>query len=450
MRFNKNYHSKPSRFFKKSSSFHMLSLNQPEGDKNTSDYANKENGGLTMLTQSFRTKTIFIDRSNPSVENLWGIAIDVGYSGTKLFSPNCVACFPSFAAPVDGSLLNMSEPENSTILYRDGETGRIWKVGKSAQDNLSTQDPDQNSSAIYGRQRYFSAMYLVIARTALGIACRTNRYGKATEKEIYLETGLPNSYLRSDTPLIIEALSGEHAFELKIGAGNWEHFEITLYQDHIHVMAQPIGTLLSVSSDINGNTIPQLADYYKTAVAICDPGFGTMDCFSLVGGVMNRVETITECTMQKVLSETSDRIYKKYHVEIPVPAFQKFLENGYFQQFDRKIMRGNNVDFSQILEECNKKVALQTIDKLCELYNYLQEYTYLIVTGGTGEAWYPYFIEAFSGLPNLTLIPGNQNTQGMAIGYNGEEKALPFIFSNVRGYYVYLQHKLEKLAPKSV
>ena len=48
-------------------------------------------------TNDFKTKTIFQPRQNPSVNGYWGIALDVGFSSVKTFSPNQVACFPSYA-----------------------------------------------------------------------------------------------------------------------------------------------------------------------------------------------------------------------------------------------------------------------------------------------------------------------------------------------------------------
>lgn len=394
-----------------------------------------------MKTSSFRTKSMILERENISLSDVWGIAVDIGYSGTKIYAPNCIACFPSFAVQVKGNLLQMAATDESTIYYKDAD-GVVWKVGKAAQDSISPQDPDTASMAIYGRQRYFDPMFLVIARTAIGIASRKNNYGDPTGKKVRLETGLPNSYIRADRPLLKEVLAGEHVFDLKIGSGQWEHCEITLTEDDIFVMPQPMGTLLSVSTDNNGITAKGVEDLYTSAVLICDPGFGTMDCFSLRGSEMDGVETSDSLGMKQVLIETSNTIFRKYRVEIPVPAMQKVLEDGYITQFDRATRRGKNVEIDGILEEANRKIANKAIDKLSELYNSLLEYKYLILTGGTGEAWYDYFVEAFSGLPNLTILPGNQNTDGMMFLEDGTPAPLPFIFSNVRGYYMYLQNKL--------
>jgi len=55
----------------------------------------------------------------------------------------------------------------------------------------------------------------------------------------------------------------------------------------------------------------------------------------------------------------------------------------------------------------------------------LQEFKYLLVTGGTGAAWSEYITEHFTGMQNLKIIFGNRN-----------DTTLPQIFSNVRGYYL--------------
>ena len=50
-----------------------------------------------MNTNQYRTKTISKARKNPFVKGKWGMAIDVGYSGVKVMSPNGFFSFPSVA-----------------------------------------------------------------------------------------------------------------------------------------------------------------------------------------------------------------------------------------------------------------------------------------------------------------------------------------------------------------
>lgn len=394
-----------------------------------------------MQTQAYRTRTILQERKNFTTrEDIWGIAIDIGYSGTKIYSPNIIACFPSYAARVSGNLLQMASTDENAILYKD-ENGEIWKVGKIAQDAMSPDDADSSSMAIYGRKRYFDPMFLVIARTAIGIASRKNAYGDPEGKKICLETGLPNSYIRMDAPLLKEVFTGHHTFDLRIGTGDWQHFDLTLDANDIFVMQQPMGTLLSITTDDNGNSIPDAVDYYSSALLIIDPGFGTFDCFSLKGAEMAGVETYTAYSMKQVFANTVEKIQAEYGTEIPVPTIQKYLDAGFFTQYDRKTRTGKNIPFEEILNECSREVAQAAVDKVCEVYGDLLEFKYLVITGGTGEAWYEEFANAFKGLPNLKIIPGNVNTDGILVDEHGNKTPLPFIFSNVRGYYMYLQHK---------
>ena len=73
-------------------------------------------------TKKFKTRTLFLDRSNGSVDGVFLTAIDVGFSGVKVFSQNFVGVFPSFAKRLDGELVGTPAPEN--IIYKDLATGK--------------------------------------------------------------------------------------------------------------------------------------------------------------------------------------------------------------------------------------------------------------------------------------------------------------------------------------
>ena len=48
-------------------------------------------------TNDFRTRSVISDTVNTAVPNTWPIAIDVGYSSVKGFSPNKIFAIPSYA-----------------------------------------------------------------------------------------------------------------------------------------------------------------------------------------------------------------------------------------------------------------------------------------------------------------------------------------------------------------
>ena len=89
-------------------------------------------------------------------------------------------------------------------------------------------------------------------------------------------------------------------------------------------------------------------------------------------------------------------------------------------------------DFSDLLEKANEKVCYEALQKVDNIYNNLIDHDYLVVTGGTGDAWKSIITEYYSGMDSLKIINGNQNDM------------LPTIFSNVRGYYLYIVNKMKR------
>lgn len=386
-----------------------------------------------IKTSEFRTKTILIKRMHESLGNVWGSALDIGYSSVKGFSPNSAYCFPSYARKIDSPKINLGENDVSDIIYKDNSTGETWCVGASAQNMITSDETNDSNTALYGRNRYFSPMFKVIARTGLGLGMMDNKYGSPDGKTLLLQTGLPPAYLKGDTVLLKEALSGTHDFSLKVGNNPWKRFQIELPEENIRVMAQPMGTLLSISTDNRGRLIEDAAKYFKSNVLIFDPGFGTLDVFDIKNRFISDHQTRDDLGMKQVLTETTNEIYAKYGVDIPVSAMQKNLEKGTFTKFDRKLMETRNIPFADILNKANENVCKKAIAAISDTYYDLRDHQYLVITGGTGAAWTRIIKDHFSRMQTLEIVSGNQND------------SLPMIFSNVRGYYMYQLNKIRTI-----
>lgn len=385
-----------------------------------------------IKTSDFKTRTILTERRNLSAPGIWSIALDIGYSAVKGFSNNMVYCFPSYARKINTAMLNYGEPNPNDIQYRDNTTGEIWSVGESAQNMISSDETKDSNESLYGRNRYYSDMFKVIARVGLGIGMMKNSIDEPGNKNLVVQTGLPPAYLKSDTFMLQDALSGTHNFSIKIGNKPWVNLSFTLPIENVSVMAQPMGTLLSISTDSSGKPIPEANKYFKSNMLIFDPGFGTLDVFNLKNRMIASTETFDDLGMKRVLTETSNEIFKKFHQEVKVPAMQKSLESGSIKCFDRKARATTLQPFADILDEANKKVCHEALAKIDNIYNNLFDHDYLVITGGTGAAWSTLIREYYKNMENLTIISGNQNDN------------LPYIFSNVRGYYMFLISKLKK------
>lgn len=381
-----------------------------------------------MDTKMYRTRTEFVERVNSKAPHVWEIALDIGYSGVKEFSPNSVASFPSYAKK--GTVEFAGVAPKKAILYRDEDSGQEWVVGEAAQDSIKSGDTSDSENVLYGRDRYDDEMFRVVARTGLGLGMLRNRCGEPnpTDRTI-IQTGLPERYYAGDKEDLIDSLAGVHKFQLKIGQHDWRNFNINITKNDIRVMEQPKGTLFSICANNDGTNKPGFEKYLGGSVLIFDAGFGTLDTFGIFNGVVENGETYADLGMKRVLQETSRGILEEYSVDIPIPAMQKHLETGEVTYFNKKKLESKRYGFGDILEKASNRICDEAISRILSSVN-ISEYNYFVVTGGTGEAWYDRICDKFKGLPTLSVIPGNQNDK------------LPFIYSNVRGYYLYCYNKL--------
>lgn len=383
-----------------------------------------------MGTINFKTKTLNFEQQNPTVEGYWPVAIDIGYSAVKLFSPNKVAGFPSYARKVStNSQIGEASPKN--IMYQDLDTNETWCVGEVAQDRISINDTEDTLETLYGRRRYFSPMFKVLIRTGIGIGMMQNRFGSSDGKMPFIQTGLPPAYLAADTADLIESFCGTHRFQIKIGEKPWHKFEFTITENDVDVMPQPMGTLYSISTDKYGKRTPDANKLFSSSLLIIDPGFGTFDMFGIE---MNHVEDNPpsfDLGMKQVLIRTSERIHDKFGQTIPVPAMQKYLGSGEINCINKRDFSSHMEPFEDLLMESNREICEKAIAQMLGLYDIFEQ-NYLVITGGTGAAWKNIIEEKFKNIESLTILMGNRNDQ------------LPLIFSNVRGYYMRCIRKLQR------
>ena len=379
----------------------------------------------------FKTKTMIKPKVNPSVDGKFLVGIDVGYSGCKIFSQNKVALFPCYARQIEGEIISASY-EDTDIWYQDAKTKEIWAVGEAAIGMMSSRETNDNSVSMYSRSRYEDPMFMVILRTGLAIGMMKNAYGSHEGKELYVETGLPAAYMMDEYALK-DAFCQEHEFAIKVGNSPWQKFNISLDEDHVFVTSQPKGTLYSSIINEDGNFIENSTKILKSRALIFDAGFNTLDLVRNMNGVIDsNYISYDDLGMKEVFIETAAAIEKKYHEKIEIPYMQYVLRTGIVQGYDRKSHSTLEIEIASTLNEKNKDVCYRAIKKIRGMYNDLLDLDYLVITGGTGEAWWNIIKEEFRGLKSLTVLSGNENSD------------LPFTFSNVRGYYFYLYRTIKK------
>ena len=384
-----------------------------------------------VQTNEFSTQTLFLPRKNAHTGKYWGIALDIGYSAVKGMAPNHTFCFPSFARLAPGANLSIGERAPEDIQYRN-EKGEFWNVGATAQNSLTSADSNDSVQSLYGRNRYSSAMFLVIARVGLALGMLKNEHGAPGDKPIFLQTGLPPAYLTADAADLKDAIAGHHEFDIRIGNGDWNHFSFDLPETNIKVMAQPMGSFFSAAFSSDAKQLPSAKKLLSSNLLIFDAGFGTVDIYSIRNRQIDSSQSFDDCGMKAVLSKTSDAIAQKYGVSIPVHTMQKNLRDGTVRVFNRKAKATDDKPFADLLEQASKDVCQNAIERLDSAYNSLLDYDYLLITGGTGAAWQDYIMDSYAGMQHLKIITGSMNED------------LSHVFSNVRGYYLHQAGRLQR------
>ena len=104
-----------------------------------------------MDTKIFRTKQETLIVENPKAKK-FVIGLDVGYSGTKVYTESKIFCFPSYVKKLGNDMLSVSSAND--ILYKDLNSGDMYMVGYAAQDMIASDNTNDTDGEMYSRKRY--------------------------------------------------------------------------------------------------------------------------------------------------------------------------------------------------------------------------------------------------------------------------------------------------------
>lgn len=406
-----------------------------------------------METLEFRTKTEFKSVKHASCKTYWPIAIDIGYSAVKTYSPNSCSCFPSYAKKLGPKNSIVGSPVKDEIWYIDDTTDEVWRVGESAMRSVSANDTNETDEKLFSRHRYMSPMFRVIARTGIGFGMMNTGAGAYNANlPCFVQTGLPPAYLKgTDRQELTRALAGHHKFTLRFG-DRTQSFDFELNEKNIDIMAQPEGTLMSISMNDDTRSTKEARNYLSSNVLIADAGFETVDLYELYNRQIRGRATFTTVGMHAVLDKTIKKMQEKCGgIQIDQITIQNALEEGRVSMVEWNPDNGRPkrvyYEIAPFLEEAVDEV----FDELCKnigenIKDSIGDYRYLVLTGGTFAPWETAMKEYFQELcviggNGLTILMGNENCK----------ETTDLIYTNVRGYYLYavsgLRHQ-ERVAAK--
>lgn len=371
-----------------------------------------------MSVESFATRSEWVKQKNPAKGDKTIIGLDMGYSAAKCFCEDGYFCIPNFTQPIVAEMFG--EPKKDDIIYEDLDTHKKYYVGRAALESLDDESvTDEN--ALLGREHYLSPGFLILARTALGMALweRSSSDGS----DVVIQTGLPPAFLAEDEEYIRYVFEQEHKFRLTYG-DETKDFSFTITHDNVDVMKQPMGTFYSVAFDSVGRMTQTGVALFKSDTVIFDGGFGTLDKFVLINGGRQSVsDTNPQLGMKRVLEEARTLIKKDTGVNISIPGMQNCLHSGTFTKVDHIRFTVKEYPIKKYLDEANEIVCKEAMDYV---KNDIIKSKFLIMSGGLGAAWFDYF--------QNTIQKGMGGRCRVLKGNYGS--GISNVYANARGYYM--------------
>lgn len=376
---------------------------------------------------SFKFHNLNIPFINP--KEVLPIAVDIGYSSTKLYGIFGQHIFPSL--PINVEENKLFSPSPTDILYRDKETG-LWFVGDAALSYTEEGEDIQSDEILYNHTRTEGEDYKVLLRVALALGMAQEGFKFAKTPRLKIITGLPHKRLDNDKEKVKEAFSGHHKFELKIGDNDWVEFSFVVNKEDVKVTSQPFGTLFSLAANRKGEIV-DIDLITSKNVLIFDGGFFTIDTFYNKVGKEGTSITWNNRAMHKVYEKTVKDINNATGRNIKIYELDKYIKDGCVVKYNG----GRIYMFDKDLKENIEAVANTNIRKLTQLYNHFNDIDVVISTGGTGKAFYPYFESKIPVEVRLAEKTGKKNNKE-------ETENFDCVMSNVVGYFNILMMDIRK------
>lgn len=372
-----------------------------------------------MNTKKYRTRQEIITEEHPK-RSKYIIGLDAGYSSMKGYHENGYFCFPSYAKKINDTMLNIAGAKD--IIYHDLETNEKYMLGYTAQDMVASTDTNDTDGELYSRKRYHNKLFRILCNAAIGLAL----IDKNDDREIIVQTGLPTSYVKGDSDAMKNALCKPSKFRIKLANEEWKEFNLKLTPDQIFIMPQPAGSLYSVLIQNNGVYVKEAKEILFSNSLVLDVGFGTFDLYGIKSRNIVCGESIDELGMREVLKHTSKKILDEMNEDIRIQALQKNLETGTVTCVNEEELKTEEKELAPLLAQSSNEVFQEAIERTRAITNTFRDYNRLIVSGGTGQAWFNKINEYLKNMKNLEIIPSNVNNPSSS-----------FVYSNVRGYYLF-------------
>ena len=388
------------------------------------------------------------------IKGLQLFAIDIGYGQVKVQAETARSIFPAYVKEITSLQdQDFGKVSRNYIRIEDHKSGRRFLVGESAMDSLSDGISDARE-ALYSNMRYSTDAYKVLVMASLGRCSMLSCAHPASDKNIYIETGLPSNQMQKDQKdrreAIRKAFEGDYDFTIVFGPSDPHRFTHTIYKENIDVLKQPNGTLFHLCTNDHFTYAKESCDILMAPdakILMIDAGTKTVILTKKQMNSLSHIITLDDCGMARILKLTSDYVYSDTGYKPTDIELQVAFGAGTLLEYDPETFETKEIDIKPYVERATKEAFEKVVSDIRKFVPDLGTYKVIILTGGTSAAWEPLFREKFSKIRGLTFMMGNTcyYADPNHPGANYKNNSMQIAFANVSGYFKYLHmSKTEK------
>ena len=388
------------------------------------------------------------------------IAVDPGFSSIKVICEGIIFSLPCDVIENTGKENNFlsDKKENYAAVQVFGKT---YIIGEYARKLLLENNRQRQQDLEYGVlsdfERFGTTNFEISMMTAIGMGlvkyCELSQEKGLETKvtvdqlkncDIYLAIAIPHAVYAEGAGgpagLIRERVYGHKAFTLELAEGSYS-LDFDIKQDCAYKMqSQVIAALLGALYDEDGQAMNILdANEKSKPILVIDGGYKTVGIFKLSQtDTVEDAESNSEFAMVKVDEKMAGILNSKGREDIKPYNIQELYESreeiAVIEEGKSQYMTITK-DRDRIIEEYCQKM----IDYLCEKYNNLIAIKQILITGGTGAAYYDSFVEYINTNDKMAHLRGKVKLAE----YKFMGQKISPVFAVVAGIYKQFKRYLE-------
>jgi len=293
------------------------------------------------------------------------LGIDIGFGFTKATDGKETVIFKSIYGDANEIQFWADFGDNSQLDHLHVTIdGKSYFIGDLAEQQSGVLN------FTLDQERLIADFVKTLAVTVAGMFLKN---GGTINRPINVVSGLPIGYFKQNFERFNEVLTGHHSITYHTHSGQEKTKEI--YINKVRMLPQPLGTVLNLLMDENGQIVNE--ELANQKVGVVDIGFRTTD-FTILDHLryIDRGSRTIDTGISKGFSVISNKLREKCGVTVELYRLYKAAEMGSIK------MRGHGFTISKIRDQVYSQLAGTIANDIDRLWSEDWDIDTIILTGG--------------------------------------------------------------------